>query len=331
MGREFRATTATRRAVPLLLGLVGPSGGGKTFSALRLATGIQRVTPGKIYMVDTENGRALHYADDFRFEHVPFGSPFSPLDYLAAIEFVAKQEPAVIIVDSASHEWEGPGGVLEFHDRECDRLMKEWRQSRGKVQLGAWARPKRDHRRLINTLLQIPCHFIFCFRAKRKLKIVKGKDPVDRGWQPITGGDLVYEFTANMLLPPAADGVPEWTPEEAGEREMLKRPGWATEILRAGCQLDEAVGEELARWAAGTRRRALDEVLADLEGAPTAGELGALKAELKGLWSGLDRDERGRATKAVEAATADRTPAEELNGELSEEGEAAMEAAERSG
>ena len=63
--RTFEAKPAVRQKVPLLCGLVGPSGGGKTFSALRLATGMQQVSGGDIYIVDTEARRALHYADRF--------------------------------------------------------------------------------------------------------------------------------------------------------------------------------------------------------------------------------------------------------------------------
>jgi adenylylsulfate kinase-like enzyme len=68
--RKFTANDAKREHVPLLIGLTGPSGGGKTFSALRLATGIQQVTGGDIYFIDTESRRALHYADQFKFKHV---------------------------------------------------------------------------------------------------------------------------------------------------------------------------------------------------------------------------------------------------------------------
>jgi hypothetical protein len=42
---------------------------GKTVSALRLACGIQRVTPGEIFIVDTEGRRALHYAPSAEPSH----------------------------------------------------------------------------------------------------------------------------------------------------------------------------------------------------------------------------------------------------------------------
>src|SRR6516164_9578510 len=75
MQRVFVAKPAVRESVPLLIGLMGPSSSGKTYSALRLATGIQRVTGGEIYCIDTESRRMLHYADSFKFRHIQFDAP----------------------------------------------------------------------------------------------------------------------------------------------------------------------------------------------------------------------------------------------------------------
>jgi len=84
--RKFEDTPAARVQTPLLVGLVGPSGSGKTFSALRLATGIQRISGGDIYAIDTEARRMLHYADTFECRQPPLAAPFSSLDYPGAIE-----------------------------------------------------------------------------------------------------------------------------------------------------------------------------------------------------------------------------------------------------
>src|SRR5689334_3112922 len=83
--RTFTALPAKRTKVPLFIGLFGPSGCGKTMSALRIATGIAEVTGGDVYVVDTEAGRALHYADRFKFQHMPFEAPFGSLDYLQVV------------------------------------------------------------------------------------------------------------------------------------------------------------------------------------------------------------------------------------------------------
>src|SRR3990167_9498359 len=180
--RVFEDHEAKRVAVPLMIGLVGPSGGGKTFSALRLATGIQRVTGGDIFMIDTESRRSLHYANQFKFRHVPFTAPFGPLDYLAAIEYAAKKGAKVVIVDSFSHEHEGPGGVLEQHAAEVERMAGGDAAKAERVKMLAWSAPKQSRRRMINSILQLPVSSIFCFRAKEKLKIERGAEPKPLGF-----------------------------------------------------------------------------------------------------------------------------------------------------
>src|SRR5262245_29326672 len=116
--RTFEAKAAVRESVPLLIGLMGPNGGGKTKSALRLAEGIRDVSVGDIYGIDTEARRMLHYASTHKFQHVQFDAPFGSLDYLAALEHCVGKGAGVVIVDSMSHEHEGPGGLLDLHDQE---------------------------------------------------------------------------------------------------------------------------------------------------------------------------------------------------------------------
>lgn len=250
--RTFEDKPAVRESVPLLIGLFGPSGGGKTYSALRLASGIQMVTGGEIYCIDTEARRALHYAFDdktgngFKFRHLAFGAPFGPLDYLAAIEHCVTKGARVVIVDSMSHEHEGPGGVLEMHETEMERIGKG-----DKGNFLAWQKPKAERRRLLNTILQLPANFIFCFRAKEKMKIIPGQQPKELGFMPIAGEEFVFEMTANCLLPPHADGVPDWQSEYVGERMMMKLPAQFRDLLSTGKALDEATGKILAEWARG--------------------------------------------------------------------------------
>ena len=249
--RHFEDKPATRERTPVMIGLMGPSGGGKTFSALRLATGIQRVSGGEIYVIDTEARRSLHYADKFKFRHVEFSAPFSPLDYMAAIKHCVDKGAGVVVVDSMSHEHEGPGGVLEMHDAEMERLSGGDARKAERVKMLAWAKPKAERRRLINTVLQMPVNVIFCFRAKEKIKMASGGAPVAQGWMPIAGEEYLYEMTACALLPPGANGVPEWSPQEPGSRQMVKLPEQFRATLTPGHVLDEATGEAMARWSAG--------------------------------------------------------------------------------
>jgi|SRR5215831_2500974 len=255
--RTFEDRVAVREKVPLMIGLFGPSGGGKTFSALRLATGIQRINGGDIYGIDTEARRMLHYAGQFKFRHVAFGAPFSPDDYLAAIEHCVKKGAGVVIVDSMSHEHEGPGGVLEWHEEEVQRLSKGDPAKMDAVNFLAWAKPKAARRRMINTILQLPASFIFCFRSKEKLKIIPKRAPIPMGFMPIAGEEFVYEMMLACLLLPNAGGVPTWQSNEIGEKMMIKLPEQFKELRAPPADgatqlpLSEAIGERLAKWAMG--------------------------------------------------------------------------------
>ena len=63
---EFTFRRAIRANQPLLIGLAGPSGSGKSFSGLRLAKGL---AGGKrIAAIDSENGRLSLYAEKFDFD-----------------------------------------------------------------------------------------------------------------------------------------------------------------------------------------------------------------------------------------------------------------------
>jgi hypothetical protein len=248
---------------------MGPSGGGKTYSALRLAEGIRKVQGGKTGIIDTEAKRALHYADRFDFEHLEFQAPFGSLDYLEAIKATVAAGCTTVIVDSMSHEHEGPGGVLESHEAEAEKIAKLWKTSVQNANMAAWGVPKANRRRLINEMLQMPVNFILCFRAKEKLRIAKGSAPQPMGYMAIAGEEFVYECALCALLLPGAGGVPTWQSDELGERAMVKLPEqFRKHLLGRNSPLDEATGEMLARWASGN------------EGAPQVSKAKALTAKL---------------------------------------------------
>jgi hypothetical protein len=284
--RTFEDRPAKRERVPLLIGLVGPSGGGKTWSGLELLHGIQEVTGGDIGVIDT--GAKNSAGKPFTFRHLPFSAPFGPLDYLAAIQHLVDKGVRNIMIDSMSHEHEGPGGVLEMHDAEAERLAGLWKVSAAKTAIPAWNLPKSQRRELLNALLQMPVNFVFCFRAKEKIKIVTGKDPVQLGWQPIAGEEFVFEMSLNCLLPPGANGVPEWNPEQRAETQMIKLPQQFRSILTPGRALSVEVGRELAQWAEGgasqqpTKRQQVIQYVDDNKNALTHDQLQTVKLMIPG-------------------------------------------------
>lgn len=249
--RTFEAKPAVRESVPLLVGLMGCSGSGKTFSALRLATGIQEVTGGDIYGIDTEARRMLHYADQFKFNHVEFNAPFGSLDYLAAIEHCIKQGAKVIVIDSMTHEHSGPGGYLLTQDAEVDRMAGNDYAKRDRVKMAAWIKPSGLRQRMISGILQMNANFVFCFRAKEKTKPVKGGGIQELGFMPIAGEELLFEMTVNCLLPPKSGGIPQWRSDQVGEKMMMKLPSQFETIFADSKPLDEDMGKSLAAWAKG--------------------------------------------------------------------------------
>ncbi len=268
MTRTFSAVTAHRDQVPLLVGVMGPSGGGKTYSALRLATGIQQVCGGDIYVIDTESKRSLHYADTFKFKHVEFTAPFGSLDYLEAMRFCSKAGAGVIVVDSMSHEHEGEGGYLDYHGQEVQRMAgNDWAKAE-RVKMAAWIKPSAARRRLINGILQLNSNFIFCFRAKEKTKPKPGGGIQELGWMPIAGDEFLFEQTLNCLLPPAAKGVPQWTSDQVGEKTMMKLPRQFEKLFADGRPLDEQHGAALAEWAKGSKVMGPKPDLSQREAAP---------------------------------------------------------------
>lgn len=257
--RTFDTVHAERVAVPLWVALFSPSGGGKTFSALRLAKGIQSVRGGSIHMIDTESGRGLHYADLFDYQYTPLEAPFSSLDYLAAINHVVNEKKArIVIIDSLSHEHESEGGYLEQHEAELDRMAGNDFKKRDSMNMLAWGRPKAARTRLINTMLRMKdVAFILGFRADDSSKPVKGDDGktkvVHMGFMPIAGRRFIYEATVAALLMPGAGGVPTWEPENVGEKMMRKLPEQFKGLFERtkGQPLSEQHGIALAEWARG--------------------------------------------------------------------------------
>ena len=94
----FTFRPARRENVALLIGLAAGTGGGKTFTAMRLASGMARGK--KFAVIDSEAGRATHYADQFDFDHGDLVAPFTPEAYLEAILAADAAGYPVIVVDS---------------------------------------------------------------------------------------------------------------------------------------------------------------------------------------------------------------------------------------
>ncbi len=105
---------AERKQAKIKMGLMGPAGSGKTYSALLIAYGMTKDW-SRIAVIDTENHSAELYSHLGQYNVVNIGSPYSPEKYIAAINLCEQSGMEVIVIDSISHEWEGSGGILDVH------------------------------------------------------------------------------------------------------------------------------------------------------------------------------------------------------------------------
>jgi hypothetical protein len=214
---------AERKAIPAIICLYGKSGGGKTYSALKLAQGL--IGSERVCLIDTENGRASHYADEFDFDVIDLQPPFSPARYIQAIKTAQDAGYKAIVIDSISHEWEGIGGCLEMAE--------------GKSGLQAWAKPKEQHRKLMNMLLQAKSHIIFCARAKDNLEQVKvnGKtEIVNHGLIPIQEKNFPFEMLITMKM------------QDKGRVAIEKCIKGLEEHLKIDGYINESHGKIIADW-----------------------------------------------------------------------------------
>ncbi len=263
MSWSFRP--AVRENVGLLIGLAGPTGSGKTYSALRLAKGL--AGDKRFAVIDTEHKRALIYADEFQFDHCDLSEPFSPIRYAEAITAALEAGYGVVVVDSMSHEWAGAGGLEDWHDRQVQEMVEraqkrgdnrqDW-QLREAYTWPAWNAPKSSHKKdLMSRIIAMPPnrHLILCFRAEPKSAMVevekngqKHKEIVAKagatgrdGWFPICEKNTPYELTASHLMLPEKPGVPLY----------IKCPEKLRPFFPTDQPVSEESGRKLAEWARG--------------------------------------------------------------------------------
>jgi len=138
------------------------------------ATGMAAASGGgPIVLIDTENRRAEHYADQFVFQHIDFAPPYGPLDYLAALQEAERATPSVIIIDSLSYEHDGEGGTLDCVTAGLDRLAGTDPGLQQKLAAAAWRRPKAARRALLSGLLRVRAHVVVCIRATKRTRMTR--------------------------------------------------------------------------------------------------------------------------------------------------------------
>ncbi|MCE5230489.1 ATP-binding protein [bacterium] len=215
---------ATKYGSKLRGAFYGVSGAGKTYTALRVATGIG----GRIAVICTEHGAARKYADRFNFDVEELREDRSIDRYLDALKAAVGYN--VTIIDSMSHAWQE---LLT----ENDQLAKS--RFRGNT-FQAWSDSTPKQRRFIETILECPYHVIATLRSNTEWQTTSadGKfKPVRIGTKPEQGKGIEFEF--DFLLELSAEHIGTVVKDRTGRYQdaIIDKP-------------DEKFGAELAAWLA---------------------------------------------------------------------------------
>ena len=242
---EFKRATKTQSR--LRAALFGPSGAGKTFSALRIASGLG----GAIAVIDTERGSASKYASHFSFDVLDLPKAHRDIDgYCAAIDAAAQAGYQVLVIDSLTHAWQE---LLS----EVERLASA--KYRGNT-WSAWSEGTPKQRQLIDAILDFPGHVLATMRSKTEWTTETtsgGKSAPKRvGLAPEQGKGIEYEF--DVLIELSTDHVASIIKDRTGKFQdaTITKPG-------------EDFGQQLAAWL--------------LDGAP---DVEAAKARIKATVGG---------------------------------------------
>lgn len=218
---------ATKEQSKLRLALFGVSGGGKTYSALRLAKGLG----GKIAVIDTEHGSASKYSDRFDFDVCNLDKP-TINNILMCMEQAKNYD--VLIIDSLTHAW---NELLQ----EVDKIAKAKYSGNS---WSSWADGNKKQTDLINAILSFPGHVIATMRAETNWTTTvndKGKMvPIRIGEAPKQGKQIEFEF--DMLMQISQDHQAVVLKDRTGK--------YQDECF----MIDEKFGEDLAAWLTNSNK-----------------------------------------------------------------------------
>lgn len=230
----FQVKKAKREKIYAKIALMAPSGGGKTYGSLRLATGmaeeIKKETgkDARILMVNTEQKRGYYYANEFDYDIIDLEAPYEPEKFVDVIKFAQDEGYDILILDSTSPEWDGAGGCLELQQKAGGTYQ-------------AWGKITPRHDRFIHAIADSPIHVIATMRGKDQYEMntdEKGKKTVQKlGVGAKQRDGFEYEFTCTFLI----DQKTSTSEAQKDNTHLFQN--------RGAILLSEQDGRDIIKWA----------------------------------------------------------------------------------
>lgn len=181
---------AKKEKIYLKVLLAGASGSGKSYSALKLATGIVNKMGGRIAAIDTEAGRIRYYANEFDFDDLQLSEPYTPEKYIEAITQAVDGGYSVLIIDSITHEW---NYILD----QVDKIP-------GTNSYTKWGKLTPRHNKFTEKMIQSPINIIATVRGKDAYVLEQDKNgkqvPKKVGLGYTQRDGLEYEYTVTFNI-----------------------------------------------------------------------------------------------------------------------------------
>ena len=230
----FQVKKAKREKIYAKIALMAPSGGGKTYGSLRLATGmaeeIKKETgkDARILMVNTEQKRGYYYANEFDYDIIDLEAPYEPEKFVDVIKFAQDEGYDILILDSTSPERDGAGGCLELQQKAGGTYQ-------------AWGKITPRHDRFIHAIADSPIHVIATMRGKDQYEMntdEKGKKTVQKlGVGAKQRDGFEYEFTCTFLI----DQKTSTSEAQKDNTHLFQN--------RGAILLSEQDGRDIIKWA----------------------------------------------------------------------------------
>lgn len=275
---------ATKSQSKLRLAIVGVSGAGKTYTALRIGKSLGK----KIALIDTERGSASKYAGDVTDFDVLELEHFAPAEYVKAIRAAEKEGYDVLIVDSLSHAWSGKGGALEMVDDAAAR-------SKSKNSFTAWRDVTPEQNAMVEAILTARLHVICTMRAKTEYILEAGpngtKTPTKIGMAPVQRDQIEYEFDVVGDIDAEHKMLISKSRCAALDKKVFRNPG-------------EEIGQELLMWLSDGAKVVdpLDTLLEKLLAARESSVVEALAVDARALWPKLAQAQRPIVAEEINIA-----------------------------
>lgn len=152
---------AAPQQAKLKIGIYGPPGSGKTFTALLIAEGLAKTDGKRVAFVDTERGTDFYCQNIPSREVHPEAFDFDAIytrslsDVLKAVRAIDTAVYGVVVIDSISHIWDA--AIEAFEGAKT---------TKGTIKMQDWGSIKKPYKDLIRFLLDSPLHVLILGRQK---------------------------------------------------------------------------------------------------------------------------------------------------------------------